>query len=360
MFKRKNFCLCVSLLLIIFFVSQSCKKRPADIIDKNIRLTKLADIQFPPSSKWIFSGNGIPQGILAQTQKGYTSVFLDGREFLFDQVGTVLKGENSKSFVAFTPLGGEVAFDWELAFYDAAGQKTAYNDKNHGFSKITVSDMGNTVMVAGVIKEDKQVERIGYTLYKADGKEIYQKVVAENLIISAIAADEKGTRIAYVTSKNKRTAKPVWDVYVENIKGEILDKFDMAEPVQGIRFIDENDTLVLLCLGGIRFFPLGEEQKLSPLFKVPEGYYIPDAGHIYLKSDKIFVVAEQSLQESKGWHRWALFSIDLNSGKSKLIREGEEILSRKSPALSISKELGAKELPVLVTPQKLIDFELNR
>lgn len=349
------------LFILILFSIQGCNKKKEEI-DPNLALTKLANIDFPETTKWLHSGNGVPQGLLVQTAKGFTCVFMNGKEFLFDEIGTVIKGENAHSFVTFTPLGGEVAIDWALSFYDATGKIRFRDDKTHGYSKLTVSDNGETVFISGTIKQyvrDTYKETVGYTTYNSTGEKIFQRIFKKDLITTSIAVNANGKRIAYATQARTNTAKSRFTLHIEKVNGERVWTSDFYRLIQSLRFSEDDKSLVVLSLGGIQLIRLGTEIQLSELYKIPDGYQVPGAGRIQIKSDNIFIVGEKPIKENKGWNQWDLFKIDIKSGKSEKIKDGKKILNRHSPALSLSPEFGAIDLPVLVTPTKIIKFDLN-
>lgn len=348
--------------IILLLSVQGCKEKKEEI-DPNVTLTKLANIDFPKTTRWLHSGNGVPQGLLVQATKGFTTVFMNGKEFLFDEIGTVQKGENAGSFVTFTPLGGEVAIDWALCFYDSTGKLLSRDNKTHGYSKLTVSDNGETIFISGTIKQyvrDTYKETEGYTIYNSGGEKIFQRIFKKDLITTAIALDGKGKHRAYATQTRTNTGKSKFTLQIEKINGKRVWSSEFSRPIQSLRFSDEGKSLVVLSLGGVQLIKLSAEIQLSELYKIPNGYHVPGAGRIQIKSNNIFLVCEKPIKQNKGWNQWDLFKIDIKSGKTEKIKDGKKILNRHSPALSLSSEFGAIDLPVLVTPTKIIKFDLNK
>lgn len=364
MFKRKirfvKIFIFYAVILSLFFI-QGCGEEK-DEIDPNATLTKLANINFPKTSKWMYSGNGVPQGLVVQTDRGFTAVFMNGKEFLFNELGTVIKGENAHSFITFTPLGGEVALDWDLSFYDSTGKNLFKDDKTYGYSKLTVSDNGQTVFISGTIKQyvrNAHKEVVGYTTFNSAGDIINQRIFKKDLITTAVAVSADGKRIAYATQTRTNITKSSFTLHIDKVNGENIWTSEFNRPIQSLRFSDDDQSLILLGLGGIQIIRLVKEIQLSALYKIPDGYLVPDAGRIQIKSDNLFLVGEKPIEQNKGWNQWDLYKVDIESENSEKIKEGKKILSRHSPALSFSPELGATDLPVLVTPTQIIKIDLN-
>jgi hypothetical protein len=351
--------LLVFVLVLLLFSLPGCHPKKIES-DPNVTLTPLAHADFPATTTWLDSGNGVPQGLRVQTDKGFSVVFMNGKEFLFDSVGTVIKGENADAFVTFTPLGGEVAIDWELSFYDSTGKLQSRDDKTHGHSNLTLSDNGETVFIAGTIKQyvgDTYKETVGYTIYNSAGEKIFQRIFKKDLITTAIAVNAHGQRIAYATQTHTRSAKTRFRLQIEKVNGEKVWSSDFHRPIQSLRFSDDDKILMVLGLGGVQLIELGAEAQASELYKIPDGYRVPGAGRIQVKSNHIFLVGEKPIRQRKGWNQWDLFKIDRKSGKSEKIKDGTKVLNRHSPALSLSPAFGAVDRPVLVTPTKITKFD---
>ncbi len=356
----KLFLLYVFILILLSILG--CKEEKEQI-DPNVTLTKLANIDFPETTKCLHSGNGVPQGLLVQTAKGITISFMNGKEFLLDAVGTVIKGENAHSFVTLTPLDGEVAIDWALSFYDSTGKILCRDDKKHGYSKLTVSDNGETVFISGTIKQyvrDTYKETVGNTIYNSKGEVIFQRILEKDLITTAISVNANGKRVAYATRTRTNIAKSRFTLHIDKVNGERVWTSNFPRPIQSLRFSDNDKFLVVLGMGGVQLIKLDANIQLSELYKIPDGYQVPGPGRIQVKSNNIFFVGEKPIKQNKGWNQWDLFKTHIKSRKTEKIKVGKKILSRHSPALSLSSDFGAVDLPVLVTPTRIIKFDLNK
>lgn len=73
-------------------------------------------------------------------------------------------------------------------------------------------------------------------------------------------------------------------------------------------------------------------------------------------SGKLLVITERTSIRQKGTNVWYLFAADPESAEMKQVAEGSRVRSRRSPSFSMSSELGAREWPVLVTTQSVMDL----
>lgn len=361
--------LTVSVILVCFFTGLP-NTRAGQIIGE-AKATKLSKVKFPPASQIVYSGDGVPLGVAVRTAKGMTVALSDGREFLFDRFGTVVVAERAKSFVTFIPLGGEVATNWELSFYGSNGQQFVRYDQAHGFSKIAVAENG-VVVVAGVIKIKQRTrgeirqqireegglieENIGMVIYDEKGKEISRRLFPRKPLVATVAVNPSGEKIAIGLQQMVGKVKKRWYVQVQDLKSQLIQNINIPEPVQGLRFIQEENSLIILSAGGVRVVKLDNIESLPKLVPLPSGHYIPGPGRVFYMSGKLLVVTERASIRQKGTNVWYLFAADPERAEMKQVAEGARVRSRRSPGFSMSSELGAREWPVLVTIQSVMDL----
>jgi hypothetical protein len=165
-----------------------------------------------------------------------------------------------------------------------------------------------------------------------------------------------GEKIAIGLQKMVDKVKKRWYIQVQDVKNRLVQNINIPEPVQGLRFIQEENSLIILSAGGVRVVKLDNIESLPKLIPLPSGHYIPGPGRVFYKSGKLLVVTEHTSIRQKGTNVWYLFAADPESAEMKQVAEGSRVRSHRSPGFSISSELGAREWPVLVTIQSVMDL----
>ncbi|MDH5619785.1 MAG: hypothetical protein OEZ11_14305 [Gammaproteobacteria bacterium] len=330
----------------------------ADVLGKP-RPTPLAGVNFPAATQWFGSADGVPLGVAVRTERGMTLAFIDGREILLDRFATIVVAEEAGGFVTFTPEGGQVAEDWTLTFYDRDGKQLQRYFDRFGWSRVVVSGDGRTVAVAGLITPAgegaarEQRRTAGLVLYDGTGKPLADSELPPGSRITAMTADAGGELIAVALELADRKTDARWLLRVYQRSGKEAFAVKLRQPVQGLRFASDRRALLLLVPGGMRVLDL-ETREPAAIIRLPAGHYIADSGRVFLHAGKLFAVTEQPAAGKEGMSTWSLLAADVNAAELKPIAEGDDVPSRRSPALSRSPALGAKEWPALISTDRIV------
>ena len=333
----------------------------ADVLGEP-KSTPLAGVKFPAATQWFGSADGVPMGVAVRTERGMTLAFVDGREILLDRFATIFVAEEAGSFVTFTPEGGQVAEDWTLTFYDRDGKRLQRYFDRFGWSRVAVSGDGRTVAVAGLITPAgggaarEQRQTTGLVLYDGTGKPLADSKLPPGSRISAITTDAGGELVAIAVELAERKADARWLLRVYQRSGEEAFAVKLRQPVQGLRFASDRRALLLLVPGGVRVLDL-ESREPAAVIRLPAGHYIADSGRVFLHAGKLLAVTEQPSADKDGMSTWSLLAADVNATELKPIAEGDDVPSRRSPALSLSPGLGAKEWPVLISTDRIVTID---